>query len=520
MMRASVLLAAVLLPTVVAGLALPSIYGSNMVFQHSAPVQLWGTDDPGSKVSVTLLGKTTDTMADAKGEWAVTLPAQQPSQEATSIQIASSASGSITLQNVAFGEVYICSGQSNMGLTVMGTFNSQTEIHNAGRFGNRLRVMSVATEASYADITTPQRNLTTSIPWSVSGPSSVPGMSAVCYYFGTELATAQPTMFIGMISSAWGGTPIEVWMSPEALKTCRAASPSSEDRPGFVNPDPGLLGGLRGPNRDSCLYYSMIYPLLPLNVKGFLWYQGEANSGNPVRYSYCFPTMIKQWRSDWTNSTSGATTNAYFLFVQLSSWPDGDAGHITDTRFAQESALKLENVGMAVAADIGDPSGCLHPIHPPWKQEVSRRLFLTADNMIYGNVSSTRQGPVVQKIVVDHWDSSWGDFHYGYGSINACKQFGCAGIRVTFDQPVVIRQEFGRYYGFGASFELLAPNGNVQPATLFGVRSDDSHTVQLNTTFIYGKPSMLRYGWHDYPNMPLFNVQGRPVPPFNATVPW
>jgi hypothetical protein len=174
---------------------------------------------------------------------------------------------------------------------------------------------------------------------------------------------------------------------------------------------------------------------------------------------------------------------------------------------------------MVVAADIGDPASSFHPIHPPWKAEVGRRAAITAWNILYGHADTPAAGPALVAVHVDAWHSSWGDYHYGMGG-GVCSVSGmfCLGIRLVFDQPVVVTPTAGQFFGFPSGFELLSTSAAVQPAVLTGLADD--HTVQLNVTYIMGgNPATLRYAWHDYPVMLLANTLGQPVPPFNATLP-
>lgn len=273
--------------------------------------------------------------------------------------------------------------------------------------------------------------------------------------------------------------------------------------------------------------------------------QGEANSADPNGYECLLPAMITDWRASW--ATVGSDPQAPFLFVQLAPWPDGDTGVLPIMRVAMEAALALPKVGMAVAADMGDPAGAMHPIHPPWKAEVARRTWLWADNVIYGNTASPTSGPVVRSVTIDKWQPSWGDYHFGYGAAaNVCGsgQFTCAGVRVTFDRAVTLRSfyqpaaatvtldgadPYGWITGAASGFELwyINPeNSNYtwwQPAALTGLR-DGGFTLQLNVTWICPNgelPQTLRYGWHDYPHaMPIISADGFALPasPFNATV--
>jgi sialate O-acetylesterase len=201
-------------PPVGPALALPSIFHSSMVLQHSQPTAFWGVAWPGQKISVTLSGSATltTTAAAADGRFAVTLPAQPPSLTPHTLTVTAEAH-KLTLNDVVFGSVFVCSGQSNMGLQVAATINATEEIAAAGSHGTGLRLMQVATADAYWNVTTPQDNLTTSVPWGRASPANAGGFSALCYYFGVEQVRRYPAMPVGMIASAWGGTAIETWMT-------------------------------------------------------------------------------------------------------------------------------------------------------------------------------------------------------------------------------------------------------------------------------------------------------------------
>ena len=302
----------------------------------------------------------------------MTIPATPASLVPINITIKTSGGAVRTLQDVLFGQVYICSGQSNMELPVYATLNATSNVAAAGTHGAGLRIMMVALLDVYDNVSTPQTNLTAAIPWSRPSAANVPGMSALCYYFGVEMVTKHPEMPVGLIASSWGGTAVEVWMSPAALASCGelvgGTTPDLGPRPA----DPGLaylrsstVGGLNVdfgggvPQVKSTLWNTMMAPMIPLKVEGFLWYQGESNAGRPESYGLCFPAMISQWRDAWGQ---GATP---FIFVQLAPWPDHDVEVISGTRYAQLKALKLPVVGMVVTADIGDPAGDCAPTPLP-----------------------------------------------------------------------------------------------------------------------------------------------------------
>ena len=253
--------------------------------------------------------------------------------------------------------------------------------------------------------------------------------------------------------------------------------------------------------------------------------------------------MINDWRLKW--SQVGSSPTLPFFFIQLSAWPTQDTPSIPIFRVAVENALALPNTGMVVSADLSDPAGALHPIHPPWKKEVARRAALWADNVLWGNASAPTSGPRLVSAVWDAWDATWASYHYQTGagsyvcSTGSQGPFLCGGVRLVFDQPVAFRPFFAAaatpvtsavgYYGFasGASSGLdlwgnSTPSSWFQPAVLTSI-SPDGFTVQLNTTWIAPTvhfPTVVKYAWHDYPpSMPLVaRDTGLPVGPFNATI--
>lgn len=405
-----------------------------------------------------------------------------------------------------------------------------------------VRMLQVANNPAYANTTTPQTNdLALSIPWSRASPSVTGGMSAICYYLALEMLGSNPARPVGIVSSNWGGTSINVWMSPSSLEACRGQKGRVHDEyfstPVLVQAiQQSKLGA--GPSRDSSLYYSMIYPLLVIPFTTIFWYQGENNSNNPSSYAVCFPAMIQQWRDDFNAHTSNASGTALpFVFVQLAPWPNLDNGAVANTRYAQSLALRLPNTGMVVAADQGDPASAYHPVHPPFKAELSRRANLIIQNLVFANKSSPTQGPWVSNVTVDEWDPSWGDFHLGYGGgdSNQCIHFLCGGIRVQFDQPLTMMDTFGLVHGNPANgFEIWdATEQYFQAATLTGLWPGDAsgRTLQLNFTWTFSgswsvsggqlvgfPPVILKHAWRDYPAILVYGPGNLPAAPFNVTL--
>eukprot|EP00048_Salpingoeca_helianthica_P014337 m.221182 g.221182 ORF g.221182 m.221182 type:complete len:553 (-) comp15737_c0_seq1:659-2317(-) len=534
----------------VGAVRLPSFIGSGMVLQRNVPARLFGWETVANKVTISFLGQQFVATPDAQGWWNVSLP-PQPNSGPYEIDITPSIGASIKLTDVVFGDVVVCSGQSNMELGIIATVDQAATLAAASQYSNNIRVLQVANLDSYGNVSSPQLDFTVSQPWARSSASNLPYFSALCYFYAVELLKTEvsPIAYFGLIDSSWGGTLMEPWMDPDSLHACGEGDFSSTTSQGNTNTDFTLPSFLRTPqphpkrksdnqasgpsakrevggvpSKPSTLFNSMIAPLVRTPIRTVLWYQGESNAGNPVAYARCFPSFIVGWRRQWYQGTGGSTDpDLPFVFVQISSWPSLDNGMIATQRWAQMAALSLPKVGMAVSADLGDPASPFHPIHPPWKAEVARRVSISALNVVYGNTQYPRFGPKLTQVYVDDWSVSWGDYHLGFGSgvCGAGSGFLCLGIRLVFDEPLNITSTYGLNYGYPSGFELFDRTGNVfQPATLTTILNEN--TVQLNATWVWygsnGRPTVLRYAWHDYPSMFLFNGDGQPVPPFNASL--
>ena len=267
----------------VASLSLPTHFGSSMVLQRDVNVTLWGVDAPNARITVTFLGANYTSQCDASsGRFAVVLPPSSVRTTPTTIVISSSSGPSLSLSDVVVGDVYVCSGQSNMGLAIANIVEVATVTSQAATYGPLLRLFQVATLDEYTNATTPQVNLSASIPWSRASASSVPGMSAMCYLYGVQAVTALGSVPIGLMANAWGGVAIQVYMSPASLAKCTTAEApmTHEQRLAAAaalsaSRDERTLGVMAAaelaytrftltanPTAPSCLYNSMLYPLL------------------------------------------------------------------------------------------------------------------------------------------------------------------------------------------------------------------------------------------------------------------
>lgn len=297
--------------------------------------------------------------ANEQGEsiWSVTLdPIYQdgPFDIHVSQPLANGTSYNITIHDVLFGDVWICSGQSNMQLTVNMIYNGTEEIANAGNFPH-IRVFTAALKLSPK----PQEELMgIALNWSVASPQSIGGpdwdyMSAVCWLYGRMIhqALGRP---IGLIATSWGGTPIEAWMPPKALQECNADSTK------FINEE---QFSVNGPTNRTDLFNAMIYPFTRTVIYGSIWYQGEQNAGHPDNYTCLFSKMIESWREIWNQRTNGITDLQFpFGFVQLSTDTNNTAkvGGFPWIRWHQTFDIGyvpnsvVPKVFMAVALDLRD----------------------------------------------------------------------------------------------------------------------------------------------------------------------
>jgi len=333
--------------------------GSHMVLQRAPQrANIWGWSSAGDHIVLNLNDTSYNTIAASDGAWNILLDPTAAGGPYT-ISVSGSSGTKAMLDDIYFGDVYVCSGQSNMQFTVHSAFNATEEIQAANNFP-LIRVFTVGTGTTSA---TPLSEFTTiSQGWSVASSASIGAgdwseFSAVCWFFGRDLFDKLHVP-IGLFSDNWGGTPVQAWSSPDALKLC-----------------PTSVVSVGGPGDPSNLWNAMIVPILPMTITGATWYQGEANAGNSNYYACAFPEMIKDWRLKWGGETK---KNFPFYFVQLSTWASNDVNSEALVRLSQMYATQLPNVGMCTAMDSGDPTSPFGDIHPRYKQIVGERLSLSA----------------------------------------------------------------------------------------------------------------------------------------------
>ena len=486
-----------------AEVTLPNIFGDNMVLQRDMPIPIWGWATAGEEVTVTLQDTdyTIQTTADAKGNWRTKLPAMSAGGPYI-LHVA--ASNTLELTNVMFGEVWICSGQSNMEWPVRASKDSESEIAAADY--PLIRLFNIPHKASGLLVPDVEAE------WHPTTPETIPNFSAVAYAFGRKLYNTLDVP-IGLINTSWGGTRIEPWTPPVGFDSVPALESISNDIQDIhtkyraelpermaqieawiaatrealetgeiITPMPDNRHPLTHHARPTGLYNGMVHPLVPFAMRGAIWYQGESNLRDSMLYHEKMKALINGWRAVWNQG------DFPFYFVQLAPFTYGGGASpyfLPEIWEAQTATLALANTGMAVTTDIGN----LRDIHPRNKQEVGRRLALWALAKTYGREDITYSGPLYKSMAVD-------------GNT----------IRLSFD-----------FIGSG----LISRDD--EPLTWFEIAGEDKNFVKADATIegdtivvssdAVSQPVAARFGWHQTAEPNLVNKEGLPASPFR-THPW
>jgi sialate O-acetylesterase len=451
-----VAIGALLAPAAAKGdVRLPHVIGDRMVLQQKTPVPIWGWADPGEKVTVTLASDAVTTTADAGGNWSVKFA---PLAAGGPLKMTVAGKNTVTISDVLVGEVWVCSGQSNMQWPVNRADDAEEEIAAADYPQIRLFTVTRNTAEEPVDDCEGQ--------WAKCSPQTVPEFSAVGYFFGRTLHDRLDVP-IGLINSSWGGTIAEAWTSHEAL----LGNPDFE--PILQRADPF---NPKTPNQASNLYNGMIHPLIPFAIRGAIWYQGESNCTRAEQYQKLFPVMISDWREKWGQG------DFPFLYVQLAPfrYARNDPACCAELREAQRLTLSLANTGMAVTTDIGNTTD----IHPTNKQEVGRRLALWALAKTYGK-SLVYSGPLYRSMSVE-------------GDAIRIELDHVGGGLVARDRPLT-------------DFTIAGKDGAFVPAAA----TIDGDTVVVRSAKV-PKPVAVRFGWRDDAEPNLFNKEGLPASPFRT----
>jgi len=483
-----------------ADVRLPAVIGDNMVLQRGEEVSIWGWADPGEQVTATFSWSwmKLTVAADSKGEWEFKIRSPKAGGP---YKMTIKGKNAINLDNIMSGEVWVCSGQSNMQWTVQASANPAEEIA-AANYPN-VRLFTVKRTVAQRPLKDCQGS------WASCSPETVPGFSAVGYFFGRELHKRLGVP-IGLIHTSWGGTPAEAWTGREVLEAGADFEPIltrhaeiianypqaykeyerkveewqevAEKAKAEGNKPPRRPRAPRGPDHPHTpagLYNGMIAPLIPYGIQGAIWYQGESNAGRAYQYRRLFPAMITNWREDWGQG------NFPFLFVQLANFmetkPEPADSAWAELREAQSMTLSLPNTGMATIIDIGEAKD----IHPKNKQDVGRRLALWTLAQTYGR-DLVYSGPLHKSMKVEGGKIRLFFDHVGGGLVAAGGE-ALKGFAVA-----------------GADRKFVWADAKI-----------DGDTVVVSSEDV-AQPVAVRYAWADNPVCNLYNKEDLPASPFRT----
>ncbi len=497
------------------------LFSDGAVLQRGQKIPVWGTARDGEKVTVEIQGQKATTTA-AGGKWSVRLDALKEGEPLT---MKITGDNTLTINNLLVGEVWVCSGQSNMEWPFSRAHNAKEEGPKANY--PQIRMFTVKKTVSLK----PMDEATGA--WAVCSPATVNGFSGVGYFFARDLHLKLGVP-VGMLHTSWGGTPAQSWTSlegfgnqpelqeyvtaakqklanydaevaaydakmkefqaqnkewmekvnapfqaalkewNEAAAKAKAAGQPAPAKPTLASPQPKPPGNpATGAHHPTGLYNGMVAPLIPYAIKGAIWYQGESNAGKSEQYRTLFPAMIADWRKRWNLG------DFPFLFVQIAPFK-GQPAEIREAQFLSLASVK--NSAMAVTTDVGNAND----IHPTQKEPVGQRLALAARALAYGE-KIEYSGPL-------------------YDSMKA------SGGKITLSF---------RHTGGG----LLAKDGALKGFTIAG--KDQKFVpakaeIQGDTVVVSAEgvtdPEAVRYGWDNVPDVNLFNKEGLPASPFRTDV--
>ncbi len=453
-----------------------------MVLQREMPVPVWGTAAPNEKVTVTFAGQTESAKAGDDGHWRVTLKPLKASDTPSEMTV--SATNTIKFSNVLVGEVWVCSGQSNMEkpLATSKGPNPGSDYPEELKAANypQIRILNVARNRK------PVVLADADIAWAPCSPETLASMhfSAAAYFFGRKIHQ-ELKVPVGLIESSFGGSPIEPWIPKEAL----SLAPSLAD-----DVELAKKPWVKGTPQLSMMYNSMIGPLIPYAIRGVLWYQGESNVGKLSevnRYADKMYALIQGWRNAWHEDFP-------FYYVQIAPFTyfgngrpgpkDADSPDRLAVFWEQQTdALKIPHTGMIVTTDITDD---VHNHHPHDKKSVGERLALWALAKTYGRKDVVYSGPMFKKMEV-HGNQA----------------------DLTFDYADGLMSKDGKPLSY---FTIAGKDGKFFPAT---AKIEGDHVVVSSPEV--AMPTTVRFAWDELATPNLANKEGLPAVPFRTdAVPW
>ncbi|WP_460893939.1 sialate O-acetylesterase [Rufibacter soli] len=434
---------------------LPAIIGPHMVLQRNSEVTIWGWGKTGEEITVTGSwdNQPVKTKADNQAKWEVKL---QTSAAAGPHTLTVKGYNTLVLEDVLLGEVWLCSGQSNMEWSASAGIDN-AEQHLAQANYPSIRFFQVA----HRTADTPQLDLQGQ--WVVCTPETMKYFSAVGYFFGREIHQKRQVP-VGLINSSWGGTPAEVWLSSQVIAANPVLAQSAANRKEVP----------WGPVQPGKAYHAMIAPLIPFRLAGALWYQGESNTDAPEVYAQLLPALIQNWRTQWQQDFP-------FYYVQIAPYKYGGAEEWPRLAEAQLNTLSVPHTGMAVISDVGN----IDDIHPRNKLDVGKRLAALALNQTYGQKDVPFSGPIFREM----------------------KPEGNK-LRLSFDhadQGLVVKGKSLTH------FEIAGEDQKFVPATA----KVDGRIIVVSAKEVK-KPVAVRYAWSNSANPNLFNKAGLPAASFRT----
>jgi sialate O-acetylesterase len=444
-----------------AEIKLPAIFGDNMVLQRQTNAAIWGMADKNGTVKVITSWnkKSYSVRAGSDGKWKVNVATPEAGGP---YEVIISDSKALKLKNVMIGEVWVCSGQSNMEMPVKGYFNQPVTGSNeaiATSSNKSIRMFTVTKATSLQPVDDFTGN------WQNCEPENVSEFSATAYFFGLFLNDVLDVP-IGLINTSWGGTRIEPWMSESGIKKFD-----------FVTlPDKNQQGSL-SPQTPTVLFNAMINPMAGYGIRGAIWYQGESNRNEADKYVLLLPGMVENWRSVW------GVGEFPFYYVQIAPFDYGSGGlNSAYLREAQHKAsTAIPNIGMACIMDLGEKDN----IHPADKRTGSERLALLALTNTYGKSGFASSGPVLKEMTVE-------------GTV----------VKLTFNNALNGLTSFGKEL---SCFEVAGADKRFFPAPAF-ITSTGITLISPDVP----APVAVRYAFKDFIVGDLFNTEGLPASSFRT----
>ena len=458
-----------------ADVRLPALFTDHMVLQQGQKNRVWGSAAPGEDVIVTIAGQRQTAKANDEGKWQVTLDVLPVGGPHT---LAVTGKNKLAVEDVLVGEVWICSGQSNMQWAVSQANDGDLEAKTADFPEIRLiSVPQVGTQEPQDDFKG---------KWELCTPQTVPGFSAVGYFFGRQLHQTLKVP-IGLIDDAWGGSACEAWIRRDLLEKDEKYRPliarwENTEKTFDAAQAKGKANPLTGNARPGNIYNGVLKPSIGYGIRGAIWYQGESNAGRAYQYRDLFPLMIQSWRDEWQQG------DFPFYWVQLADFqPEKNEpaeSSWAELREAQTMTMnRLSNTGEAVIIDLGEG----RDIHPRNKQDVAKRLARWALARDYGLSNLEYHSPQ-------------------YKSME--KQAGK--IVLSFD-----------HVGGGLyTFDVAKPVG-------FAIAGSDKKFVWADAKLVgndkievssdkVADPAAVRYAWADNPVCNVYSKAGLPLTPFRT----